>query len=87
MIVITAARRRCITCICVAHAPEDRLLDLIVRHATPGQEWSHKRLLKLRNIYRRHHQQRTDTIPHVVLVMKLSIGPRPKVHLMLLELF
>ena len=86
MIIVTTARRRCIAGICVVHAPEDRLLDLIVRHATARQEWSHERLLELRNVYCRHHQQRADTIPHVVLVVKLGIGTRPEVHLMLLEL-
>lgn len=50
-----------------------RLLDLLVGHARPWQQWCRQRLARTWHVYRGHDEQRAHTIPHVALLVEFGV--------------
>ena len=65
---------------------KDSLLHLVVDHATTRDVWSGQGVIRLRNVNSGHHEKRTDSVPHIVLLVKLGVRSGPKIYLVLLKL-
>ena len=63
-----------------------RLLHLLVRHPTPWDQWCTQSVAWFWYVDDWLHEQWACSIPHVILLVELSITPRAKIHFNLFEL-